>query len=196
MNWYLLAVSVYVMLITPLRLEALFSFNSGSLPECYIALLIWNTRLSAHVALRREADGHLALTVKRRSEKKTDGQKQMRGALRVLRAIKTADKARKTLWRAIHLRFFSAFVIVGFQDAALTARVTGALQALFYALPPAFGHNAFVRANFRGGGAARVRCILSARLGMLLSAAMLALLAYLASIREEKRKWEALRSAT
>lgn len=101
-------------------------------------------------------------------------------------AVLRADHARRFLWRHIHWEDAAVRIRLGLSDAARTAQLTGLLQCLTAALPPAFREKVRCRVwpDFLSGRtAAHLVCIVSLRLGTLFITGLMAAVAYAMACR-------------
>ncbi len=177
MVWGILG--LYVLLITPLRIGAFFSWEPG-LFRCAYGIMIWGAAVRGEVSVRRGEDGRLRMEPSLRRRKRKG-----RGGL--LKRIGKPSEIQKTLRRMGRLCLFQARLDLGGQDAAGVALRTGALRAASALLP---GARLRCRPVFGGKGAARVHCIVETRLGMLMIACLPGLADhFLAGRKEEKTAW-------
>lgn len=200
MNWYFFALSFFFMLITPLSTEYYLTFGTHHLPSGYITLKIWNTGFTMHINVHRNVEGTLEIIERKKGEKGHGEKRKARVGrfLRMAKALKKADKARRVLLKAIRFELLPSFAVLGFEDAAKTAEAVGSVRALRSVMPKTVRKNLRLSANFRGECGFQFHCILRTRLGMLLCAALMAAGAYISAGKKGQgaEKWDTLQSET
>lgn len=200
MNWYLMLLSLFVLLITPISFELYSSFGTGAMPSGFLTPRVWNTGLTIHYTVGRDEKGALLITFKGKKDKTAptpDPKKLTDGIHLALRTYKTANTARHIIRNMLTFKVLSSHIVVGLQDAAKTAELTGALYALQSSLPKPARKSIHITANFKGQSFVGFHCILSFRLGMLFLSALLSLGAFIKAKKElkEAEKWKKLQSA-
>jgi len=200
MNWYFFALSFFFMLITPLSTECYLTFGTHHLPSGYITLKIWNTGFTMHINVHRNVEGTLEIIERKKGEKGHGEKRKARVGrfLRMAKALKKADKARRVLLKAIRFELLPSFAVLGFEDAAKTAEAVGSVRALRSVMPKTVKTYLRLSANFRGECGFQFHCILRTRLGMLLCAALMAAGAYISAGKKGQgaEKWDTLQSET
>lgn len=183
-----LLIVLYLVLITPVQGGVVFFAGEGRQGGA-AGVLIWGIALQRQFQLTRDGEGRLRLESgpKGKSQKpERDAPKKARKYIRILRALVRGDHARRLLKKALHISVLEGSVGVGTENAAHTALLCAALQGISSLLPQARLH---VWPRFNGKSTLRLRCIVSARLGILLAACLLGAISYLLSGKKEEKAW-------
>ena len=201
MNWYLMFFLLCLLWTAPLLVGARISFGTGEYLNGVLSARIWGLGPTVFWTMGRQEDGTLTLTLKGKKERQgapPDLGRAYRGALKVYRAYRDANHGKNLFKKAVRVEDLWIDCIIGFSDASATALAAGALLAASKAVTRGGRPAASVRADFRGASRVTARCIISARLGRLLSAGICFLFAYLGAarrVRGEEKRWKNRTSA-
>lgn len=177
---------LYLFLITPLHLGALFSLESGQAPRGVIGILIWGIPLHFPFSLNRDESGALHLESDRKHKKSAHPEKNLSRGIAVLKAFQKADKAKALLFRSLHFSRGDIFWQLHLENAAETALLCALFQFLS-ALFPAV--HLRMQPAFQGKTALRARCMIECRLGMLSLTALLGFISYRLAAKKEEKPW-------
>lgn len=195
MNGYLTLLTLFFFFAAPLSLDARLSFGTGEYLNGVISARLWGLGPTVFWAMGRREDGTLTLTLAGKPEQpgaQPDLGRAYRGALAFFRAYRNANRAKAILKRTVRIEKLKIVCAVGLSDASATALLSGALLAASAAAARGGAPVASVRADFRGASRVTARCIISARLGMLLCAGICFFFAYLGAKRRVKgnERWK------
>lgn len=176
---------VWLILSTPVTLQLDVRYIHEL--EGVLCPRIWGLGPTVRFRLMRTKQGHRFVRLDASGQPKLPA-KTARFAFNRSSALLRSVLRRKTLFRGIDLERLDIVIRVGFENAARTALVTGALQSLWRSLPRAWREKARFQASpdFLSGGGAALRCMVFFHLGTLIFkvAALLAMEA-LRRMREE-----------
>lgn len=180
MAWALIL--MYLILIAPVKGGLLLQAEEGRQEGAW-GVMLWGVLIRGHVSVRRDGQGRLRLEGVGRRKKQAAGKKGKWGKwIRML-----GGKAPRYLLRkGVRPERLEVYVGIAAGDAALTALLCGALQGLAGMFPrlrarfyPCFG----------GKSSIRLRCIVSARLGILLFACVAGGIQRLLADKKEAKPW-------
>lgn len=187
MNWFLLCTLVVFFLIAPVRVSADVRWQGQA--DLALLIRVWGAPFRLRRRVLRTPKGHQFFTLHGTEPPAATPAPRLRRGLAVLGAFLRGDHARRFLLRHVRLDGLDALAILSLEDAAATALLSGLAQGLASLMPRAWRRRARIRVQ--PGFPARqsllqARCIVSFRLGSLLFAALLALVAYAAEAREHR----------
>ena len=189
MAWALIV--LYLVAVTPLRAGVILHIGGGQGISGAAGVIIWGVRIGLKIGLIRNAAGKRQLFIGRRmplpgeapAPAPAPGAGEILGWLR---AVKRANRGRTLVKNAVSLDDLQLDALVPGFGAASAAVFTGLLQAAGGLIP---GLRVRARPAYQGVGAARVRCMISCRLGMLLAACALGTVSYLMERKKEEKPW-------
>ena len=175
--WLLL----YLALITPVTVR--IDIRWAERLDAVLAPRLWGLGPNLRFRLERTDHGHRLFRVDKAGEARPlkPPATSARPGMTLLRAVIRGDRARELLLRGISLQQLDIALNVSLDNAARTALVSGAVQSLWRALPPAWRRSARLRVRpdfLSGQGGAQARCMVFFHLGTLLITAALLLLSY------------------
>ena len=162
-TWFL--IGCYLLWITPIRLGAVFAWQSGAKPRFATGALCWGIRLSS--LAKRPRSAPLSLPY-------------------ILRNLRKTPYTRWLFRRALHFEQGSIIAVIGGQDAAWVALFSAAFKSLFSCFPRI---RCQVQPCFGGASALKAGCIVEGRLGMLLLAALALILSERGTAKKEEQAW-------
>ena len=162
-TWFL--IGCYLFWITPIRLGAIFSWQSGGKPRLAAAALCWGVRLPA--PSKRPRSASLSFP-------------------HILSALKKAPFTRWLLRHALRWEKGEIIAVIGGEHAALTALSAAAVQGIISVFPRT---RCRVHPNFGGASALKAGCIVESRLGMLLLTALALILSDRDGAKKEEQPW-------
>lgn len=186
---------LFVIWCAPVKLGAALHAGDGEKGTLMLGVTVWGVRFLRKKRLSGYGKPRLSDGAEIQ-EGEMSGQEDDRlgvgMAARLVRTMLISNRARKWFRRSASIEHLRLQVQVGFDDAAacalLDAALKGILGALHYRVPEgifrsrvAMGHKSYVQGV----------CIVSIRLGNLLTAALMGALGYIASgkKRKEEKKW-------
>ena len=182
-----MGIILYLILIAPIRGGLVL--QAAGRKQGAIGLMIWGVSVHARFHWRRDEQGRLRLEGEgkkkkaKRVEWKTKRMSQLKG---LLRGMIRNSHARSICKKGLQLECLEAQLQLHLEDAAATALLCGAAQALTARLSNV---RLQISPSFGGRSAFGLRCIVSARLGILLSACLLGSISNFQQRKKEDQPW-------
>lgn len=184
-----LLIGIYVLLITPLRLGVALRFGETEGLRGAAGIMLWGITLQAQARAVRDAQGRLRLETTFRGRMlpgSQDPSGPTQGILRMLKALKRANRARALLKKTVRLHALTLDGSIGLEDAAATALCVAALQALAAVIP---GMRSRLAPRFDGKSLVSGLCIVDTRLGTLLAVCLLGAVSLALAGKKEEHTW-------
>lgn len=181
MAWALIL--LFLTLAAPLRAGLTLRWTDGKLGG-RAGLMVWGVRWTADWRLGRDAENRLEIRLLR--GKRETALPLPRKGIGSWRKKRRSPGARFLAGRILTLISFSADILIGGEDAARTAFLSGLVQALG-ALLPRFRLRC--RPKFHGKTSVFLFCIAQARLGILIALCLRGFVISLFAGRKEEQPW-------
>ena len=183
-----LLVFLYLLLITPIRAGVVLG-KERAFPRGAVGVMVWGIRYTVHFVGRRDETGKFYIKTTlpgKRREKERPFAAPSPKIFHFLKGIRASRWAWQMIKKGVHIQKGELHWILGGENAAAQALISGCLQA-FFAFSRRFSLHLYP--VFQGKSAFRFRCIVETRLGTLLAAGLLSGLYALAAGKKEDTSW-------
>ncbi len=199
MNWYLVFISAYVFWITPLSIQFLCTFSSATYPTGMCTFKIWHTGIQVPFSLLRNEEGSLFIQISKKKEQPAppfDFQKTYTRTKYIFKMLKVSNLLKALLKAHLHFYILQMNIVLGLSDAFKTAEITAFLWFIVSLLKIKGKRNIQISPNFKNHSLFSIHCILSVRVGMILTASVLFYLAHMRVQKQikEEQKWKKIQS--